>query len=110
MEIPDLKTGWKTSEFWLHLAAQFIGALLTTGILGSSIWAQLAGVAAMTLSGLGYTYQRMFLKTKTLEVAQKVNERVSTEKSAEVLALIENFAARMEAPPEGAGTAGPPSD
>ncbi len=58
-----MKPGWKTSEFWLALAANVIGATLAAGILpAESKIAQIAGAAMMVLSTLGYTYSRASVK------------------------------------------------
>ncbi len=58
-----IKSGVKTSEFWLSAAALVVGFLLAAGLFGdTSIWAKLLGVAAQVLTALGYTVVRSSLK------------------------------------------------
>ena len=54
-----MKAGWRTTEFWLSLAAAVVGATLASGVLPSgSPWLKVCGVAAMALASLGYTLSR----------------------------------------------------
>jgi hypothetical protein len=63
--------GWKTSEFWLSLAAMLVGAVLSSGIIPSgSIWTQIVGVLATILGALGYQVARTAVKTGALAVAE----------------------------------------
>ena len=58
-----MKPGWKTSEAWFTLAAQIVGALLTSGLLADgSKEMRIAGVVALVLSSLGYQANRTILK------------------------------------------------
>jgi hypothetical protein len=58
-----MKSGWKTSEFWLSLAAVVVGACLASGVFPSdSQWEKLAGVAVTVLAAFGYTKGRVDLK------------------------------------------------
>lgn len=58
-----MKPGWQTSEFWLSLAPQLIGAVLASGaVAGSDTVTRLLGLAASVLSALGYTAARTWLK------------------------------------------------
>ena len=58
-----MKAGWKTTEFWLSLAATVAGVLLESGLLGDgSTAAKIVGAASATLGALGYTYHRTVLK------------------------------------------------
>lgn len=60
---PDVKPGWKTTEFWLHLAATVVGAVLASGLLpSSSKMMQACGLAATVLSVLGYSVNRTIVK------------------------------------------------
>lgn len=60
---PPPKAGWRTSEFWLHLAAQVVGALAAANVFpAGGRAAQIAGMALMLLSALGYSYNRTQLK------------------------------------------------
>lgn len=59
-----VKPGWKTSEFWLSMAATVIGALTTDGVIGAGTEAaKIAGVALIALASLGYTYSRTMVKS-----------------------------------------------
>lgn len=59
------KPGYKTTEFWLTVAANLIGATLASGLVveGSQL-AQGLGLATVVLSNLGYTYTRAKVKTE----------------------------------------------
>jgi len=57
--------GWKTSEFWLSLAAMLVGAIVTSGALTpGSPWEKLVGIAAMVLAAMGYSVSRGIAKSK----------------------------------------------
>ena len=59
------KPGYKTTEFYLTLLAQLIGALMVSGLLElttTTIDNQIAGVVAMVLSSMGYTASRAWTK------------------------------------------------
>jgi len=61
--IPAIKAGWKTTEFWFSLVTAIVGGLLSSGIFPeSSTSMKLLGLAAMILSGLGYTLSRTVAK------------------------------------------------
>jgi len=53
-----MKAGWKTTEFWLSLAAAVVGVLAHYGVVpeGSS-W-------EVVLAALGYTVSRAIVKAK----------------------------------------------
>ena len=54
-----MKPGYKTSEFWLTLAANLVGAVLASGLVGDeSGISKGLGVAAMALASLGYSVSR----------------------------------------------------
>ena len=60
-----MKPGWKTTEFWLTMAAMLVGAVMASGILEAiegDIDNKLVGMIAMVLSGLGYSVNRMWVK------------------------------------------------
>lgn len=60
----DIKSGWKTSEFWLTLAAVLLGAFVNSGLVTEQHWSiKLAGVALAALTALGYTFKRTDLKS-----------------------------------------------
>jgi hypothetical protein len=55
--------GYKTTEFWLSLAAKLLGALFAAGVLGDGTPAmRIAGLAAAVLTQLGYTVSRGIVK------------------------------------------------
>ena len=57
------KPGFRTSEFWLSLAAVLLGALFASGVLADGgTAAKIAGLAASLLGALGYTVSRTQLK------------------------------------------------
>tara|TARA_B100000745_G_scaffold122814_2_gene79702 strand:+ start:10965 stop:11162 length:198 start_codon:yes stop_codon:yes gene_type:complete len=58
-----MKTGYKTTEFWLTLFAVILGAVLAAGLVPTEgPWLQVAGVAETALIAMGYTGARMNLK------------------------------------------------
>lgn len=58
-----MKPGWKTTEFWLSLAALFIGAIVASGIVpATGPWSQVVGIITSVLGALGYTAARGFSK------------------------------------------------
>lgn len=57
------KPGYKTTEFWLSLAAKLLGAAFATGLIGDGTpLARIAGLAAVVLGALGYTVNRAIVK------------------------------------------------
>jgi len=60
-----IKSGWKTTEFWLTLAVVIIAYLLSTD-LGSveayPVLAKILGMAAAVLAALGYQASRTAVK------------------------------------------------
>ena len=54
--------GWKTSEFWLKLAAMGLTVLYASGVLTNSTALAIAGMAAAILGALGYTVSRTAVK------------------------------------------------
>lgn len=60
----DPKPGYKTSEFWLSLAATILGVLMTSGVIATgSIYDHAVGAAVTLLAALGYTYNRTQAKS-----------------------------------------------
>jgi hypothetical protein len=58
-----MKPGWKTSEFWLTVTAQALGAVTASGALpGSGLATTLVGLATTVLAQLGYTASRAAVK------------------------------------------------
>jgi hypothetical protein len=55
--------GWKTSEFWMKLAALLLTALYASGVIPTSgVGAQVAAIAATILGAVGYTVGRSLVK------------------------------------------------
>jgi len=68
MEIKMGTKGYKSTEFYLALAAVVIGALMASGVFpADSLWCKLMGVAAACLAALGYTGARLMLKKEKLK-------------------------------------------
>ena len=57
------KPGWKTSEFWLTLAAQALAAVAASGMPSDSKVVQIAGLGLSALTMLGYQSSRAKVKT-----------------------------------------------
>jgi sugar (pentulose or hexulose) kinase len=58
-----MKPGYKTTEFWLALAAQLVGALMVMfddGAAGKAL-----GAVAAALSSMGYSYSRGKAKSES---------------------------------------------
>ncbi len=55
--------GWRTSEFWLKVAAIALSALFASGALTNNTALAIAGMAATILGALGYTVSRTIVKT-----------------------------------------------
>lgn len=56
------KPGFKTSEFWLKVAAMVLTAAYASGALTSNTALAIAGIAATILGALGYTVSRTMIK------------------------------------------------
>ena len=54
--------GWKTSEFWMSVAAQALGAVAMSGLPADSPVVQVSGLALSALSALGYGHSRATVK------------------------------------------------
>lgn len=72
-----VKPGYKSSEFWLSLAAVAIGYLLTSGVLDSNDEGQariIKGLVAIAgiLGALGYSGLRTSAKKSTAEAAAAI--------------------------------------
>lgn len=67
--LQPVKPGWKTTEFWLSLAAKLLGAAFATGLIGDGgEVARIAGIAAIVLTTLGYQVSRTIVKTAAMLV------------------------------------------
>jgi hypothetical protein len=61
--------GYKTTEFWLTLVANAVGAILTSGLVTNDHVLKILGLAAMILSSLGYTVARTMIKRSASSAA-----------------------------------------
>ena len=60
---PVSKPGYKTTEFWLSLAAMLVGAVQASGFVpNEGIWGQMLGMVTVALVSLGYTGARLSVK------------------------------------------------
>jgi hypothetical protein len=61
-----LKSGIKTSEFYMALSAVVLGIIISTGAVdpveGAGTWDKVVGVACSLLAALGYTVGRSNVK------------------------------------------------
>jgi hypothetical protein len=64
-----MKPGYKTTEFWLSVAAMLLGVLMSAGLFCTNTdtamqaeLCKLAGMATLLLSSLGYTVTRGLTK------------------------------------------------
>lgn len=64
-----LKSGWKTSEFWLSALAFLVGAVMASGALPGGLPTQIVGGLAVMLNSLGYSTNRSILKRAAPPVA-----------------------------------------
>lgn len=61
--LPGPTPGYKTTEFWLKLAALLLTALYASGVIPTSGPAsQVAAIAATILGAVGYTVGRSLVK------------------------------------------------
>ena len=62
----DVKTGWKTTEFWLALLAIIVGEAVAVDIIPTEgSWLKLAGLVTGVLAAIGYAHVRAKVKTPT---------------------------------------------
>lgn len=57
-----VKPGWRTSEFWLKLAATGLSALFVSGLITNNTELAIAGIVAAELGSFGYTVMRTSAK------------------------------------------------
>lgn len=57
-----VKPGYKTTEFWLKLAALALTAAYASGAITNNTALAIAGIAATVLGALGYTVSRGLAK------------------------------------------------
>lgn len=62
-ETTEVKPGYKTTEFWLSVAAMIVGAMFASGIFpAESTGEKVIGLAATVLTALGYQVSRTMAK------------------------------------------------
>ena len=67
------RKGYRSSEFWLSVAAMVVGAVLASGAFDeSSTVLKLLGAASSILAALGYTAARMVVKGNEAKAAALV--------------------------------------
>jgi exo-beta-1,3-glucanase (GH17 family) len=60
---PEIRPGYKTTEFWISLAAVIIGSVVASGIVpADSVWERIIGLVVSALAALGYTGARLSIK------------------------------------------------
>ena len=58
------KTGYKTSEFWLSLAAVVVSYVISSEVLGEgTVQSKAVMIVATVLAALGYTASRAIVKS-----------------------------------------------
>ena len=56
------KPGYKTTEFWLSLAAVLVASVLSSGLENPAVL-KAAGIIGSVLAAMGYTYARAKVKS-----------------------------------------------
>jgi|TARA_R100000655_G_scaffold94765_1_gene136332 hypothetical protein len=57
------KPGYKTTEFWLSVAAAAVGGLVAADVIPiDSTWGQVVGLVSAALVAMGYTGARLAIK------------------------------------------------
>lgn len=59
----SVKPGWKTSEFWMKIAATGLTALFASGLITNNTELAIAGIAAAELGAFGYAVLRTQAKS-----------------------------------------------
>ncbi len=68
-----MKPGYRTTEYWLSVAALVVGALLASGAFSDTPAAlKVLGAASSILAALGYTASRTFAKGAETKAAALV--------------------------------------
>ncbi len=60
---PTVKAGWRTTEFWLKIAATALSAAFASGLITGNVALAIAGIAAAELGSFGYTVMRTQAKS-----------------------------------------------
>jgi hypothetical protein len=74
MKQVEKKAGYKSTEFWMSMAAVAVGAIASTGLVEDNEFAaKIVGLITATLVALGYTGSRLTLKKHALDAQVKLN-------------------------------------
>ena len=74
MKQVEKKAGYKSTEFWMSMAAVLVGAIASTGLVEDNEFAaKIVGLITATLVALGYTGSRLTLKKHALDAQVKLN-------------------------------------
>ena len=74
MKQVEKKAGYKSTEFWMSLAAVAVGAIASTGLVEDNEFAaKIVGLITATLVALGYTGSRLPLKKHALDAQVQLN-------------------------------------
>lgn len=66
------KPGKQSTEFFLSVAAQVIGAVLASGVVTDEAWVQILGAAVSCVNALVYTLSRSSVKNNAVRSAALV--------------------------------------
>ena len=74
MKEVEKKAGYKSTEFWMSMAAVAVGAIASTGLVEDNEFAaKIVGLITATLVALGYTGSRLTLKKHALDAQVQLN-------------------------------------
>ena len=74
MNTVEKKAGYKSTEFWMSMAAVAVGAIASSGMVeNNEFGAKIVGLITATLVALGYTGSRLTLKKQQLDAQVKLN-------------------------------------
>lgn len=62
-----MKPGFRTTEFWLTLAAMVVGSIYASGAVESDSALRILGLVSGVLGALGYTVSRGMVKQTTAQ-------------------------------------------
>ena len=69
----EKKAGYKSTEFWMSLAAVAVGAIASTGMVEDNEFAaKIVGLITATLVALGYTGSRLTVKKHALDAQVQI--------------------------------------
>jgi hypothetical protein len=93
-----VKPGWKTSELYLHLAAIILSACFAAGVIpASGPVAQIAAIAAVVLTSLGYSVSRTIAKRPPPAPASATGEAIAVRELVEQHRLLASELGRLRA-------------